>query len=52
MTFDVTGISETKEQVGKGFLTNVNLKGYAFFSQPFNSSAGGAGLYIRANLNN
>ena len=51
MTFDVIGISETKEQVGKGFLTNVNLKGYAFYSQPSNSSAGGAGLYIRANLN-
>ena len=51
MTFDVIGILETKEQVGKGFLTNVNLKGYAFYSQPSNSSAGGAGLYIRANLN-
>ena len=51
MTFDVIGISETKEQVGKGFLTNVNLKGYAFCSQPSNSSAGGAGLYIGANLN-
>ena len=51
MTFDVIGISETKEQVGKGFLTNVNLKGHAFYSQPSNSSAGGASLYIRANLN-
>ena len=51
MTFDVMGISETQEQVGKGFLTDVNLKGYAFCSQPSNSSAGGVGLYIRTNLN-
>ena len=51
MTFDVIGISETREQVGKCFFNNVNLTGYAFYSQPSNSSAGGAGLYIRANLN-
>ena len=51
MTFDIVGISETKEQVRKGFLTNVNLKGYAFYSQPSDSSAGGVGLYIKTNLN-
>ena len=51
MTFDVIGISETKEQVANGFLTNVNLKGYAFYSQSSNFSAGGVGLCIRTNLN-
>ena len=51
MTFNVIRISETKEQVGKGFLTDVNLKGHAFYSHSSNSSAGGVGLCIRANQN-
>ena len=51
MTFNIIGISETKEQVGHSFLTNVSFKDNVFYSQPSNSSAGGVGLYIRTNPN-
>ena len=30
-TFDIIGLSETKEQCEKGFLSNVNLAGYNIF---------------------
>ena len=46
LSFDIIGISETKEQVIKSFLSNVNLSGYDFYSQPSNSSAGGVALYV------
>ena len=49
--FDIIGVSETKEQVDKGFLTNVNLYGYDFYSQPSNASAGGVAIYIKSSLN-
>ena len=44
LPFDITGISETKEQVNKSFLSNVNSSEYGFYSQPSNSSAGGVDL--------
>ena len=49
--FDIIGVSETKEQVDKGFLTNVNLYGYDFYSQPSKASAGGVAIYIKSSLN-
>ena len=49
LNFDVIGISETKEQ-SSGFLSNVDLDGYIFYSQCSNTSAGGVGLYVKENL--
>ena len=42
--FDVIGISETKEKLSDGFLSNVTLPGYNMHSQPTKSSAGGVAL--------
>ena len=49
--FDIIGVSETKEQVYRGFLTDVNLNGYDFYSQPSKASAGGVAIYIKSSLN-
>ena len=51
LPFDILGISETKEQVNKDFLSNINLAGYDFYSQPSISAAGGVALYINSKLN-
>ena len=51
MPFDIIGVSETKQQVDRGFLTNVNLNGYDFYSQPSKTSAGGVAIYIKSSLN-
>ena len=48
--FDVNGISETKEQSDKGFLSKLHLPGYNLHSQPTKSSAGGAVLYHTSSL--
>ena len=48
--FDVMGITETKQQVEKGFITNVDLDGYCVYTQPSNSNAGGVGLYVNNKL--
>ena len=49
--FNIIRVSETKEQVDGGFLTNVNLNGNDFYSQPSKTSAGGVGIYIKSSLN-
>ena len=49
--FDVIGISETKEQSDKGFLSNVHLSGYNIPTQPTKSSVGGVALYVNSSLN-
>ena len=41
--FDVIGISETKEQIGNKFITNVELRGYSMYSQP---SKGGCAISV------
>ena len=51
LPFDTIGITETKEQWGKGFLTNVSLNGYDVYSQLSKSSAGGSAIYVRSNSN-
>lgn len=48
--FSVIGLSEIKFKVNKDIITNVNISGYDFISQPSHSSAGGVGLYINNNL--
>ena len=50
-TFDIIGLSETKEQCEKGFLTNVNLARYNIHSQPTKISNGGVTMYVKSSLN-
>ena len=47
--FSVIGLSEIKLKVNK-HITNVNIPGYDFISQPSLSIAGGVGFYIKNNL--
>ena len=49
--FDIIGISESKQQVGKDFLVNVQMDGYSMYSQPSKSSCGGCVLYVNSMLN-
>ena len=44
--FSVIGLSEIKFKVDKDIITNVNISGYDFISQPSLSNGGGVGLYI------
>ena len=32
--FDLIGITETKQQINKDFITNVSLDGYQMYTQP------------------
>ena len=45
--FDVIGISETKENIDKGLITNVDLSGYHRYTQPSKSAAGGVAIYFK-----
>ena len=44
--FDVLGITETKQQIDKGFLTNVSIDGYHMYTQPSKSLAGSVAIYV------
>ena len=44
------GIIETKQQVDKDFLVNVNITGYHMYTQPSKSNASGVAIYIKDNL--
>ena len=44
--FDVIGITETKQQVDKDFLVNVDLEGYKMHTQPSKSCA----VYVNSHL--
>ena len=48
--FDVLGISETKQQVDKDFLSNVKINGYSLYTQPSESACGGCALYVNSQL--
>ena len=48
---DINGISESKQQVVKDFLVNVQMDGYSMYSQPSKSSCGGCVLYFNSMLN-
>ena len=44
------GITETKQQVEKDFITNVDIDGYCIYIQPSKSNAGGVALYVNNRL--
>jgi hypothetical protein len=48
--FSLIGLSEIKFKVDKEPLTNINIQGYSFISQPSLSNAGGIAFYIKNNL--
>ena len=48
--FDLVGITETKQQINKDFITNVSLDRYQMHTQPLNSNAGGVAIYVNNKL--
>jgi hypothetical protein len=48
--FSVIGMSETKIKVDHDLITNVDIPGYNFISQPSLSNAGGVGFFLRDHL--
>ena len=50
-SFTLIALTETKLAVANDSLSNLNLHGYRFLSQPSLSNAGGVGFYVRDNYN-
>ena len=50
VNFDLIGITETKQQVGKDFLVNVDVNDYFMYTQPSKLAAGGVAIYVKDNL--
>ena len=48
--FSLIGLSETKIKLGEDSLSNIDLHGYRFLSQPGQSNAGGVGLFVQKDL--
>ena len=50
VNFDLIGITETKQQVGKDFLVNVDVNDYFMYTQPSKLASGGVAIYVKDNL--
>ena len=50
ITFDLVGITETRQQKDTNFLTNVNKNGYHLHARPSKNHAGGAAIYKRSDI--
>ena len=50
ISFDLLGISETKQQTGKNFIGNVKIEGYHIHTQRSKSAAGGVAIYVNNKL--
>ena len=48
--FDIIDISESKQQVGKDFVVNIQVDRYAIYSQLSKNSCGGCVLYVNSRL--
>ena len=48
--FPLIGLTEIKQKIGESPISNTDLYGYQFLSQPSLSNAGGVALYINNNL--
>ena len=48
--FSLIALSETRTKHGESFVTNVDIPGYTFVSQPSLSNAGGVGLFLKNDL--
>ena len=49
--FSLIGLTEIKQKIGESPISNTDLYGYQFLSQPSLSNAGGVAFYINNNLN-
>ena len=45
--FTIVGLTETKLNISKDSIDNIDLPGYQFLSQPSLSNAGGAGIFVQ-----
>ena len=52
ISFDLLGITETKQQIGREFISNVNIDNYLMYTQPSKSSAGGVAIYMNKKFDN
>ena len=50
VSFDLLGISETKQQIGKNVINNIIIEGYHIYTQPSESAAGGVAIMLMTNL--
>ena len=50
ISFDIIGISETKHQINKDFLANVDMQGYSMYTQPSKNSCDGCAIYVNSQL--
>ena len=48
--FDIIGISETKHQINKDFLVNVDMQGYSMYTEPSKNSCSGCAIYVNSQL--
>ncbi len=46
-SFSIIGLTEIKIRKNEAPITNIDIPGYHFISQPSNSNAGGVGFYIK-----
>ena len=49
--FSLIGLNEIKQKIGESPISNTDLYGYQFLSQPSHSNPGGVAFYINNNLN-
>ena len=49
--FDVAGITESKQQIGKDFIVNVDINRYHMYKQQSESASGGVVIYVNNELN-
>ena len=51
VNFDVAGITESKQQIGKDFIVSVDINGYHMYKQPSESASGGVVIHVNDELN-
>ena len=50
ISFDVIGITESKQSLNKDFLTNVKINDYQLHTQPSKSDCGSIAMYVKKSL--
>ena len=50
VNFNLIGITETKQQIGKDFLVNVDVNDFFMYTQPSKLASGGVAIYVKDNL--
>ena len=47
---DLIRMTETKQQIGKDFLVNVDVNDYSMYTQPSKLASGGVAIYVKDNI--